>query len=88
MYELSTGRELDKEVPLESDFELVSRGSRERVQDLMGRIFSMSEKVRNGTESYESGLKTVSTESSPLLSLYCLALPLLSRSRMMSSSAT
>lgn len=59
MYEMSTGRELEWEVPRDSDYESISRGSRESIRAILNFIFSMSDEVTKGTESYVSGLGKV-----------------------------
>ena len=60
MFEMSTGRELDKEVPEESDYDLISGGIRDKLQEVITFIFSTSQRVADGMESYKKGLEEVS----------------------------
>lgn len=66
---MSTGTELDKEVPVDSDYELVSRGSkhREKIVEVLRFIFSTSEHIRDGTTSYQNGLQQVKLAKSIIL---------------------
>lgn len=58
IFELSSGRELDAEVPVESDYELI-KSNRGKVQEILEFIFERSEEISNGSLSYRTGLRQV-----------------------------
>ena len=59
MYEMSTGLELHKEVPVVSDYDLISRGNRERLQEIMTFVFNTSDDVSSGSVSHKDAVKMV-----------------------------
>lgn len=58
MYELSAGRELEQEQPVDGDYDFV-KGNRDGLRAVLSFIFSTSDRIDGGETNYQQGLQQV-----------------------------